>query len=245
MDRLAAKFASHAVLTGQARDQGGYSLTEMLVVLAIIGILAIVGVSTLGDRKSNAVRTVMDEVEGVLQGAQQTCAVSAVDIPLSAYGTWTSSGSPLTLDGRRISGTSYPADATAGMNTARIGATSEVFVSRFTSSRSHMSAAVVSDPSWISNALGGAPNLATVPPCDSEPFKSALANPLFANGSPNMIRINGMTKRFEAGFYVAVVGLAEGYPSSDSAVGYLVVPANSSTVYRFYKPANSTTWLRQ
>lgn len=227
----------------------GYSLIELLVVLAIVGILAIVGVSTLGDRKSNAVRSVLDEVEGVLQGAQMNASISATDLPLVAYGTWADRNNPLTIDGRRIS-SSYPdsiATACDGTKTIRVGGTSEVFTSRYFSDSSHRSAGITVDPSWITTALGSAPALNTIDPCKSEPFKSALDIPLFSNGASlqNAVRINGYTKRFETGFYVAVVGLAGEGPAAGAAVGVIVVPANSATIYKFYKPSNSTTWMRE
>lgn len=226
----------------------GFTLIELLMVLCIISILAFAGVSMIGDRKGNAVRTVMDEIEGVLQNAQMNATVSSTDIPLVTYGRWVDTANPLTLDGRRITG-SYPAnagDACNGRVTPRVGATSEIFTAHYLSDRDHMSAAIVSDPSWITTALGLAPALINVSPGKDEPFVSALGNPLFKKDAPyqNLIRINGVTKRFETGFYIAIVGISGGQPVPNSAVGILVVPKNSSTVYKFYKSSSSTNWTR-
>ncbi|HNX95977.1 MAG TPA: type II secretion system protein, partial [Holophaga sp.] len=64
------------------RRCSGFSLIELLVVLAILGILSMVGLSMLGDRKGSAVRGVMDEIEGVLMAAQRNAASTGTDVTL-------------------------------------------------------------------------------------------------------------------------------------------------------------------
>lgn len=223
------------------RSLRGFSLIELLVVLTIIGILSLAGVMAIGNKTSGATRTVMDQLEGALQSARQNAVVASIDIPLVASGTWmgTTPTTRLTLDGRQYTG-AYPATATDTVT--RIGSPSEQFISLFTSSRDHQHAGVATDPTWVTAAMA---TLKALPPCQDEPFLSALGNPLFnSDGSANLVRINGTTKRFETGFYIPVVGLSGAYPSSGGAVGFIVVPANSTSVYRFYRPAGTTTWGR-
>lgn len=225
----------------------GYSLIELLVVLVIVGILAMVGVSMIGDRPTSAVRSVMDELEGTLSQAQKTASLTSQDVYLSTSGTWV--GGNLLLDGRALSpSVSFPpaaGDLVAGDGTKRVGSNSECFRSLYPRSRDHLSAGV-DTASWYSTALGGASDLKDVEPVKSSTeLVNALAsgNRLFT-GSDHYAIVNGLTKRFEGGFSVAVVGLRDGQPIVGGPVGVIVVPANSTAIYKFYKSSNGSGWRR-
>jgi len=74
----------------------GYSLVEILVVLAIIAILSVAGVSMIGNRQASAVRSLLDELEGALTNARQLAVATGRDIAVDDWGNWTAA-TPLTL----------------------------------------------------------------------------------------------------------------------------------------------------
>jgi len=215
------------------RRCSGFSLIELLVVLAILGILSMVGLSMLGDRKGSAVRGVMDEIEGVLMAAQRNAASTGTDVTLLASGKWTDGSDKLTIDGRRWDPTKTP-DITKP--DTRLGSTSEVFTSHyFGGARDHRSAGVDKGDTAI--------NLNTVSPCKDDPFKTALDNNL-CTGAVKTVVINGTTKRFMTGFYIVVTGLQGGSPAANGPVGVIVVPGNMTSVFKFYKREGETQWRR-
>jgi prepilin-type N-terminal cleavage/methylation domain-containing protein len=230
-----------------SRISYGYSLIELMVVLFIVGVLAMVGVVSMGDREGTSVRSLMDQVEGTIMQAQKTAQATGQDVCLSANGTWTAAGqpslsgsSPFILDPRRFQNPSANPDPYSG---ARLGSDSETFISLYRSSaRDHIHAAVATD----ATALGVAASLLTVSPFNSATdtsFKDAFNNPL-ANGGQNRAIANGVNYRFNTGFAIVVVGLKSGATDTSGPVGVLVVPQNSANVYRFYRRAGETTWKR-
>lgn len=208
----------------------GYSLVELLVVLAIVAILAIASVTMIGDRPGAAVREVADELEGVLTAAQTRSNLTLGDVTLFTDGTWTGTGN----NALRLS---YQ-DA-AGM-------TSEAFRSHFSEfKRDHMHAGVDwQGNGWYTSALGAAPALNSIAPGNVEPFLTALANPMFKGSPKTDISVNGNSKRFTTGFFIAVVGLRDGKAIVGGPVAVLVVPMNGTGVYKFYKGSNELTWRR-
>lgn len=83
----------------------GFSLIELLVVLAIVGILATAGAFyfTQG-RQEEAVRSVMSEVEGTLYAAQENAKTTLGNVTLTTNGTW-EGATPLFLDYVKTDGT--------------------------------------------------------------------------------------------------------------------------------------------
>lgn len=230
------------------RNTKGFSFIELLVVFAIVGVLAVVGFRMIGDRRGGGVRSVVDELEGVLLAAQKSSIASNRDIYISASGEWLNG--TLVLDGRPLStATSNPpvaADLVPGVDTKRVGASSECFRAQ-PNTRSHMNAGVaVGNDSWYTTALGASPALSGVPPISGQAdFINALANPLFkSGGAVTTVVVNGQNKRFMTGFSIVVVGLSGGVPLQDSPIGILVVPQNSSSVYKFYKGDRSNVWRK-
>ncbi len=214
------------------RKNGGYSLIEVLVVLAIIGVLGIVGILSLGERKGNAVRGVMDDVEGVLLAAQRNAVATGADITLFATGDWVAG--TLVIDGRRTD----PANAAL-----RLGSTSEVFTSHYKEGqRDHLHAGVTTATGYAT-ALGSTAELKLVPPGDAEPFLTALGNNL-CMGADKTIVISGTTKRFQTGFCIYVTGIQGGAAAKNGPVGVIVAPANTASVFKFYKPEGESTWSR-
>ena len=65
----------------------GFSLIELLVVLAIIGILAGVGLNFSLNRPAAAVRGVTNDVYGVLQAAENLARNSGRNVALQTSGT--------------------------------------------------------------------------------------------------------------------------------------------------------------
>ena len=237
-----------APLPSAKQEISGYSLIELLVVLAIVGIVTIAGVVMLGDRRSNSVRAVMDQIESVLMNAQKAAVLSSMDIYVSSTGQWTNGS--LIIDARPLNTAivSFPptaANIKAGVDANRLGANTECFRSR-PSDRDHMSAGVNCGNNWYNLSLGSATDLRQVEPVKSNlELIDAMATPLCLGiGGDSCAILNGQTRRFESGFYIIVVGLTNGAPVSGGAIGVLLVPKGSSNVYKYYKPADSTTWRR-
>ena len=232
------------------RSSAGFSLIEALVVLAIMSVLVIVGVTMLGDRKANSVHSVMDQIEGVLMNAQNSALISPLDIYVSSTGNWLDGS--LIIDARPLNSAvvGFPPSAAnikAGVDANRLGGNSECFRSRYLTDRDHMSAGVNTGTNWYNTALGSAPDLRTVAPVSTNnSMLTAMSTPLCLGsaGGDSSAVLNGRTRRFETGFYVVVVGLSNGAPQAGGAIGVILVPANSSNVYKFYKPSGSVTWRR-
>ena len=77
--------------------QKGYSLIELLVVLFIVGILAIAGISMMGNRTGGAVRGIMDELEGSLMDAQKFAVATGQDVTIRTTGDWAPGTNPLVM----------------------------------------------------------------------------------------------------------------------------------------------------
>jgi len=230
--------------------QNGYSLIELLVVLAIVGVLTMVGVSTLGSRSSGSVRSVMDELEGTLAAAHKRSVATGKDVTVAVKGDWSSTtpfllayGDSTTQDGTAVS------SATILTN----GATEASSFHYQANSRDHMHAGVVTVGSdWWATAATGNTALSSVLPFSdaSSSFASLLSNPssdavnLSALGS---VKISGVNKRFTSSFYIAVVGIRGGKAITAGPMGLIVVLNNGATIYKFYNSGaadGTNAWRR-
>lgn len=220
---------------GPPSRTSGYSLIELLVVLAIVAILAIAAVTTIGDRPAGAVRAVMDQLEGVLVAAHKRTTSSPGDVTLSTNGVWGSTVNPATLT---FTGANAPADSFRYVR----------------GSREYDYAGIACGTDWADGAIA---SLKGVTPTDKDPFLDALNHPLFTGeanpaaptvppappANPPFV-INGFSKRFDQGFYIAVVGMRGGVPMASGPVGVIVVPAGGNSIYKFYRTNSTETWRR-
>ena len=239
-----------------ARGHHGYSMTELLIVLVIVAVLALVGVSMVGYRTEESLRTVMDEIEGTLASAHQFAAASGQDVLVATQGEW-SATNPLILAYGSAGTAAVPvtpaAIITQNQNSAqafRVGVVGSGLV------REHLHAEVVTGTragDW-GTATAGSTAITSVPPFNdsSTGFQGILgtaASNLFQGGStPASVRISGTNKRFATTFWVEVVAMRGGSPVPGGPVGLLVGLANGSTIYKFYNPGthdgSQGTWRR-
>lgn len=225
----------------------GYSLIELLLVLIIVAILAVAGVVMIRPRRSDSVRSIMAELEGVIVNTQNSASISTRDIYLTTQGDWIAG--TLYMDGRPLLPTVASPPGTGDLTNAanRVGSPAEVFHSLYTAKNSdHLNAGVDTTGTWYTVALGSAPDLATLPPFSaSTSLLTALHNPLFiANNAVNDVVFNGISRQFNTGFAIVVVGLAGGSAVPNGPIGVLVVPAQSGEVFKYFKPNGSTQWGR-
>lgn len=254
-----------------SRPQRGYSLVELLVVLAIVAILGIAGVSMLGNRPTVAVRSNLDEIEGVIMGAQKlSMARGGADVYLVADGVWDSKAAnffvlgydimkpvdanlPAATVARIIQYSRDPAAAPAGdapEGTYRL----QFNPNTKAVSRDQQNAGiVVTGSNWYTNARDTAADLRAVSPGNVAPLSNALtaANNLCqgaaGDGIKNVAIVSGLSKRWVRDFHICIAGLRGGNALPGSAVGFVVIPANSGTVYKFINPGtkdNDGTWRR-
>lgn len=228
----------------------GYSLIELLVVLAIVGILAIAGVTMIGNRQAGAVRSLMDEVEGALSNAHKAASATGRDVAIQTWGTWTAAD-PLRLAHGDASLLEADLQTTATNLLASVAPATPLeqtvavpFQFR-PADVIHLRARVVAigSPQWT-NAMqataSGATNedLTTVPPFSTATMGGIVtqANNLFTGGV-NRTVISGTNKRFTTTFIIPVVGTnTDGSALPGGPMGLLVVLANGGSIYRFYNP---------
>lgn len=214
----------------------GFSFIELMVVVGIIGALSIAGYMYMIDNRAPAVRSLLDEIEGVLSAAQRNTMSGTGDVILISRGTWkgTTPTTALLIDGRRFN----PALTGTVFDRPRIGSESEFFRASFGTDKRHQLAGIdTSGGSDFTTAIGG-----TLPTLSSE-MMAVLTTP-FCTGSDNQVVVNGYTKRFTTGFYIAVMGLNKGQPVVNGPVGLIVVPTNSTGIYKYFKADGDTTWRR-
>lgn len=236
-------------------NQSGYSLIELLVVLAIVTILAIAGVSMLGNRGGNSVRVVLDELEGAIMDAHKFASSTGQDVAIVTWGTWNVTGTVPTLVMARgaasqnslvIQGVANNLLAQPPVLPTTDPAKSVAVVFAPTRNREYMNAGVIVNGSanagWWANAMqangSGRQNtdITTVVPFSADAgfiAANTTANNLFQGGL-RQITISGSNKRFNNSFMIQVVGTSSGMAIPGGAMGLIVVLNNGATVYKFY-----------
>ena len=237
------------------RKNGGYSLIEVLVVLAIIGVLSIAGASMMGNRGGSSVRIVMAELEGAIMDAHKYAVSTGRDVAIVTWGSWDATG---------VSPTLYMARGVTSIGTTTTLTTSSMAIQDVvinppsaptdaqksvavvfapSRSREYMNAGVVvSDTAWWTNAMqangAGKQNedITTVEPFLHDASFQATndsSNNLFRK-SLNQVSISGSNKRFNQSFIIQVVSTSGGNALPGGAMGLIVVQNNGATIYKFY-----------
>jgi prepilin-type N-terminal cleavage/methylation domain-containing protein len=242
------------------RTTRGYSLIELVLVVTIVGILAVIGVSLMGNRKAESVRTLMDQLEGSLDNARQLAVATGHDVNVYNWGTWdTTTNNSLVLAYGDAQQTAADFTSTvnlllagSGPNTATPYSATVAIPFRMLANDAILTRARASLPNsddWTT-AMGAAPSgsknadLTTLPPFTTAPFAGLIidANLLFqgkteTNGIALPVTISGTSQRFTSSFIIEVVGTSPSSgPMAGSPMGLLVVLANGAEVYKFYNP---------
>jgi prepilin-type N-terminal cleavage/methylation domain-containing protein len=239
----------------------GYTVIEMLVVLAIVAILSIAAVTMLGNRGGNSVREVLDQLEGALLDAQKYAVSTGKDVAIVTWGAYDTTVTVPTANtlcmarGLTSLTSANPALATYSLaiqdvvlnppaTPTPIQQTVSLLFSS-TRSREYLNVGVVTTGSngWTNSMLANSSgkrnvDITTVAPFNADATFIAAntpANNLFT-GALNQVTISGANKRFNNAFIIQVVGTSGGFALPGGAMGLIVVLNNGASVYKFYNP---------
>jgi type II secretory pathway pseudopilin PulG len=236
--------------------------------LVIVGILAVVGISMLGNRQASAVRGLLDNLEGSLTNAHRAAVAMGRDIALDNWGNWTTAN-PLTLayGDTALTPTQIQTVAMGLLKVPPVLPSNTVLPYSQTVAVPffYQTADVIESRACVATAGSGAwgvamrkasngrtnQDITKVPPFTTSPSFIALV-PGFASDGGNLINgttqnlcngelqrqvISGFSQRFNSTFVIEVVGCTSvGAVLPGTAMGLIVVQANSSTIYKFYNP---------
>lgn len=233
----------------------GYSLIELLVVLAMVGVLALAGAVTVGNRQAGAVRGLLDELEGALTNAQQAATATGSDVALVTWGTWDAS-TPLRLAHGNASQTDAQIQTAATDLLASaphldvLGMTVAVPFRFLGNDVVQNQARVVTlgSAQWT-NVMLPTPTGSTNDDINGVvPFSTVMAGVLVDGANSNLFQlemattphrnvISGASKRFTNTFIIPVVGTtSSGGVLPGGPMGMIVVQANGGSIYKFYNP---------
>jgi prepilin-type N-terminal cleavage/methylation domain-containing protein len=243
-------------MSSHARKASGYSLIELLVVLAILGILAMVGVSMIGSRSGAAVRTQLDELEGVLTDARKVSIATGRDVAVDNWSNDLASPLIIACGDAALADSDLVATASSMLRGTSVTAvpysqTVTVLYHQFANdvnqSRTRIVMPGTSD--WATaTGTTGYQNINTVAPFNgvTQPSFAGLvadANNFFNTVTTRLV-ISGTSHRFTIGnpppgqtFIIQVVGTSPSAgPLPGSPAGLIVIQQNGSEVYKFYNP---------
>jgi len=229
---------------------------ELLIVLAIVGIVSAVGVAMVGNRQAGSVRSLMNELEGVLANAHKATVATGRDVAIINWGTWADGEGRLVIahgdaaipDADLQSAAKGLLLGTQPPTTLAYGQTVAVPFQFQTADPTQARAriAVVGTTDWADAMRptdSGATNqdITMVSPFKSGETMAGLitdANNFF-NAVLQRTEISGSNKRFNSTFFIQVVGsLPSGGVLPGSPMGLIVVQGNGASVYRFYNPGS-------
>jgi prepilin-type N-terminal cleavage/methylation domain-containing protein len=237
----------------------GFSLVELLVVMVIAGILAVVSVTMLGNRKAEAVRSMLDEIEGALGNARQLSVATGRDVALDVWGSWSSADTFIMAYGdaalsdpqiQTAAGDLLLSQAVPNDTYSKTVAVPFHFLpSDAIQTRTRLVQAESTDWAIVAGATSsGATNTAITA---NSPFdaagvmhtlvkdQSALdTNNLFKQSSllPYRTLISGNSQRFSSTFIIEIVGTSSAGPMPGGPMGLIVVLANGAEIFKFYNP---------
>ena len=207
------------------RTTRGYTVIELLVVLVIVAVLAAgFGTYSLWPRQRPTVKTLLNEIEGLLAESHQYASTSLGNVVVQTDGSWAS----------RTYQLSYrPKTATDPVNRIR----ADAFEGR--------EYAGVDTGGLMGTAVGAETLLAAIQantPALYTDFNTALATPLTTPGAT--VEINAYNKQFLTPFCIPVVGMTRNGTYAGAPAGYVIVVGNR--IYKYYKagPGTGNPWRR-
>lgn len=215
------------------KGSSGYTFIELLVVLAIVGILSIAYVSYRPDNSGTAVRGAINGIFGTLVDARTMARGSGKPVALTPSGT----GPKAVL--------AYQAALSGGGSFGGVtwSAASGQYVHATDSSIARYCIVDLDG----STAAGSAALLSLKTDLQGTKVNntaifgsSAWTQSLFDSSKTFFFNSNG-TASTDA--FVAIVGSADGNPLADGPVGIILVNA-SGNIYRYYRSKSSTAWVR-
>ena len=243
----------------QQRQDSGFTLIELLVVVTILGILAVVGVNMIGNRRAAAVRSLMDEIEGGLNNARQAAAATGKDQAVDCWGTWNSTTSPMVIaygnanqaDGSVEPDSAIQTDANNQLSgTVTAGSSVVVAFHYLPNDAIHSRARIVVSGSqdWATAMTATSGGKANTDITGLDPFLAgdamnalsgsvATGTPTFTGSLLRCTTISGTSQRFTSSMFIEIVGTSpDNGPLPGGPMGLLVVLNNGATVYKFYNP---------
>lgn len=202
----------------QGRWTQGFSMIELLVVLAIFSILSIAGVTAISSRQPSAVKGTLNTLMGVLSDARSAARATGRQIYLQTSGTSISYG---VAAGTGISATQVRGDFTvASLDTS----TRNYIVIDVNGTSYPPTSLNPAFPSALLSQLTGSASLPT---------------PLL-KGSTDRTHFFDGAGRIDQSVYIAVLGGSSGAVKSGGPVGIIIVSPTSG-IHAYYKASSSTS----
>ncbi len=224
----------------------GFTLIELLVVLAIVAILAGVGLNLSVSRPTTAVRSATGDVYGVIQSAQNLARNSGRNVALQTGGT--DPGKTLVLQyGFFVQKADGTDDFTKGPGTtAQNPVIGELRVDAYLSRYAQVADATTDQFTTISPSPSPASD-AVLSAIESASFWNTSSNNLFSGSStPTAVFFFQPDGRPNQDFFVPIVGVRSGVLSKTLPLG-LILASRNKGLLGFTKPTSNDSnspWRR-